>query len=171
MEKINKNQEEKESLVEKNGGVAELHNKVDGIESIAGTVEGISENILERFIPSNSRGITKSFAKGGGVSIVNAKTGKRISVNKAILDYLKVEDKIQFAFSDNEIAIGKELPNNENYFNIKMSNTKGLVYCTSLVLEVTELYGLDFQNRTSITFDDIQYQNIQGNNVVIVKVN
>lgn len=160
MEMINKNQEVKESLVEKSGYVTELHNKV----------EGISENTLERFIPSNSKGTTKSFTKGGGVSIINTKTGKRISVSKAILDYLNVEGKIQFAFSDNEIAIGKELPNNENYFNIRMSKTKGLVYCTSLVLEVTELYELDFQDRTSITFDNIQYQNIQGNNVVIVKV-
>lgn len=28
-------------------------------------------------------------------------------MNKKIIDYLKVEDKIQFAFSDNEIAIAK----------------------------------------------------------------
>ena len=167
MEIINKNQEVKESSAGKNEGLVELHKKLEEIESVSS--EG--ENIFKRFIPSNSRSITKNITKSGGVSIINAKTGKRISVSKSILDYLNVESKIQFAFSDNEIAIGKELPNNENYFTIKMSKTKGLVYCTSLVLEITELYELDFQNRTSITFNNIQYQNIQVNNVVVVKVN
>ena len=47
---------------------------------------------------------------------------------------------------------------------------KGIIYCSELVLEITKLYNLDFSDRTSITFDNIQYQSIQGVNVAIVKV-
>lgn len=130
----------------------------------------IKEGILEGFIPSNSKGVVNN-SRGGGMSVVNAKTGKRITISKLILDHIKVQDRIQFAFSDNEIAVGRELPDNENYFNIKISKSKGNVYCAGLVLEITELYDLDFNEKTSITFDNVQYQNIQGDNVVIIKVN
>lgn len=129
----------------------------------------IKESILETFIASHSRGVAKK-SVGGGVSVVNAKTGKRVTISKPILDYINVDDKIQFAFSDNEIAVGKELPNNDNYFTTKISKSKGNVYSTGLVLEITELYDLDFKDKTSITFDDIQYQNIQGTNIVIIKI-
>lgn len=129
----------------------------------------VKESILETFIPSHSKGTTKK-SVSGGISVVNAKTGKRVSVSESIVDYLGVKDKIQFAFSDNKIAVGKDLPNNDNYFTIKISKSKGNVYSTGLVLEITELYDLDFRDKTSITFDDIQYQNIQGDNIVIIKI-
>ncbi|WP_195617296.1 MULTISPECIES: hypothetical protein [Clostridium] len=129
----------------------------------------VKRNILETFIPPHSKGVRKKSA-GGGISVVNAKTGKRVAVSKSILDYVGVVDKIQFAFSDNEIAVGKDLPNNDNYFTIKISKSKGNVYSTGLVSEITELYDLDFKDKTSITFDDIQYQNIQGVNIAIIKI-
>lgn len=130
-----------------------------------------NEEVLLNFIPASSKGRSNISIGKGVMSVVNAKTCKRISINKDILSYLNIDNTIQFAFSDNEIAIGKELPNNENYFHIKISKNKGLIYCSELVSEITDIYGLDFSSRTSITFDDIQYQNIQGVDVVIIKVN
>ncbi|EOU2057111.1 hypothetical protein [Clostridium perfringens] len=125
--------------------------------------------ILEEFIPAISKCKGRNSNKGS-ISIVNAKTGKRITINKSILDKIGVKDKLQFAFSDDEIAISKELPNNENYFKVKMSNNKGNVYSSELVLEITELYTFDFNNKTSITFDDIKYTNINGIDVAMIKV-
>lgn len=52
-----------------------------------------------------------------------------------------------------------------------MSNNKGNIYSSELVLEITDLYTLDFNNKTSITFDDIKYNNINGIDVVMIKVN
>mgnify|MGYP003280836045 CR=1 FL=1 len=127
------------------------------------------KKVLETFIPSHSSGVTKKSANGG-ISVVNAKTGKRVAISKKILDYMNVEDKIQFSFSDKEIAVGKALPNNNNYFTIKISKGKGNIYSTALVLEITELYDLDFKDKTSIIFEDLHYQNIQGSNVVIIKI-
>ncbi|WP_415319728.1 hypothetical protein [Clostridium perfringens] len=125
--------------------------------------------ILEEFIPAISKCKGRNSNKGS-ISIVNAKTGKRITINKSILDKIGVKDKLQFAFSDDEIAISKKLPNNENYFKVKMSNNKGNVYSSELVLEITELYTFDFNNKTSITFDDIKYTNINGIDVAMIKV-
>ena len=125
--------------------------------------------ILEEFIPAISKCKGRNSNKGS-ISIVNAKTGKRITINKSILDKIGVKDKLQFAFSDDEIAISKELPNNENYFKVKVSNNKGNVYSSELVLEITELYTFDFNNKTSITFDDIKYTNINGFDVAMIKV-
>ena len=167
METIKNNKELKEMVIESNESVVELHEEV---EKTNDNLEEIKESTLDAFVPSISRAVVNKSTRGGGLSVVNAKTGKRVSINKKIMDYLKIEDKIQFAFSDNEIAIGKELPNNKNYFNIKMSKGTGIVYCSELVFEITDLYNLDFSDRTSITFDNIQYQSIQGVNVVIVKV-
>lgn len=166
MEAIKNNQELNEMVMESNESVVELQE----VEKTNDNLEKIKESTLDAFIPSISRAVANKSTRGGGLSIVNAKTGKRVSINKKIMDYLKIEDKIQFAFSDNEIAIGKELPNNKNYFNIKVSKGTGIVYCSELVFEITDLYNLDFSDRTSITFDNIQYQSIQGVNVVIVKV-
>lgn len=129
-----------------------------------------NSEILEEFIPATSKCRGRNYNKGG-VSIVNAKTGKRITINKSILDKIGVKDKLQFAFSDDEIAISKELPNNENYFKVRVSNNKGNIYSSELVLEITDLYTLDFNNKTSITFDDIKYNNINGIDVVMIKVN
>lgn len=125
--------------------------------------------ILEEFIPAISKCKGRNSNKGS-ISIVNAKTGKRITINKSILDKIGVKDKLQFAFSDDEITISKELPNNENYFKVKVSNNKGNVYSSELVLEITELYTFDFNNKTSITFDDIKYSNINGIDVAMIKV-
>ena len=166
MEAIKNNQELNEMVMESNESVVELQE----VEKTNDNLEKIKESTLDAFIPSISRAVANKSTRGGGLSIVNAKTGKRVSINKKIMDYLKIEDKIQFAFSDNEIAIGKELPNNKNYFNIKVSKGTGIVYCSELVFEITDLYNLDFSDRTSITFDNIQYQSIQGVNVVVVKV-
>lgn len=155
-------------IIKNNQSVVELYEEAEKTNK---NLEEIKESILEAFIPSISRSVSTKFTRaGGGVSVINAKTGKRVSINKKIMDYIKIEDKIQFAFSENEIAIGKELYNNKNYFNIKRSKGKGIIYCSELVFEITKLYNLDFSDRTSITFDNIQYQSIQGVNVAIVKV-
>lgn len=167
METIKNNQEISEMAMENNESVVELHEEV---EKTNDNLEEIKESTLEAFIPSISKAVANKSKRGGGLSVINAQTCKRVSMNKKIIDYLKVEDKIQFAFSDSEIAIAKELYKDENYFNIKISKGAGIVYCSELVFEITDLYDLDFKDRTSITFDNIQYKSIQDINVVIVKV-
>ena len=77
---------------------------------------------------------------------------------------------MQFAFSDTSIIIGANLPNNDNDFNVKDSNGKAIVYSTPLVTEIAKAFELDFSNRTSMTFGDIQYTNSEDSPVIIVKI-
>lgn len=132
--------------------------------------EDDKKNILDKFIPSVSKGRTNNSVRGGGVSIIKSKSSMRVSINKSILDNLKINNKAQVAFSDDSMAIAKELPGNSNDFNVKVSNNKGNIYSSGLVSEIIDLYDLDFTNKVSITFNQIQYENIQGIDVAIVTI-
>lgn len=125
---------------------------------------------IDDFIPSKSNGVTNGGTRGGVMSVVNAETGKRVVIKKDLLDQLGVEDKVQFSFSKGAIAIGAKIINNSNYFNIKMGKNKGNIYSSGLVSEITNLYDLDFSKSTSITFDNVEYDNIQGIEVAIIKI-
>lgn len=61
------------------------------------------------------------------------------------------------SFTEGKIAIGEQLPNNENYINIKLSKPKESIYSVGIVKEITDMYQLDFSSRISITFLDVEY--------------
>lgn len=126
---------------------------------------------IASFIPSSSKGLERVVAREGVMSIVNAKTGKRVVLSKDLLDKIQVNEKVQFSFNDGVLAIGNNLPNNDNFFSVKPGKSKGNIYSAGLVEEITEQYSLDFSNRTSMTFDDVEYIEDTDLRVAIVKVN
>ncbi|MFR4998366.1 MAG: hypothetical protein ACLUDK_14235 [Clostridium paraputrificum] len=125
---------------------------------------------LSSFIPSSSRGIEKATTRNGVMSIIYAKTGKRVNIDKKLLNTIGCESTVKFSFNDNLVAIAKELPNNNNCFNIKLGKSRGNIYSSDLVKELIKKYSLDFTNRTSITFNDVEYVDVEGIKVAIVKV-
>jgi len=56
------------------------------------------------------------------------------------------------------------------YINIKVLKSKGVIYSAGIVKEITDLYKLDFSNKTSITFFDVEYVKYEENVVAIIKV-
>ena len=104
------------------------------------------------------------------MSIINSKTGKRIIVSREIMEKLNKPERIVMSFSEDKIAIGEQLPNNYNYINIKVLKSKGVIYSAGIVKEITDLYKLDFSNKTSITFFDVEYVKYEENVVAIIKV-
>ena len=104
------------------------------------------------------------------MSIVSAKTGKRIVISKEIMEKLNKPERIVMSFAEDKIAIGEQLPNNDNYINIKVLKSKGVVYSSGIVKEITDLYELDFSNKTSITFLDVEYVKYEENVVAIITV-
>ena len=76
--------------------------------------ETIEENIDT--IENNNKGI----AEAGVMSIINAKTGKRIIVSREIMEKLNKPERVVMSFAVDKIAIGEQLPNNDNYINIKV---------------------------------------------------
>ena len=131
----------------------------------------IKESIdLDSFKPSESKVRSKSIGKAGAMSIVNAKTGKRIIVSREVMEKLNNPERVVMSFAVNKIAIGEQLPNNDNYINIKVLKSKGVIYSAGIVKEITDLYKLDFSNKTSITFFDVEYVKYEDNVVAIITV-
>ena len=131
----------------------------------------IKESIdLDSFKPSESKSIKKGIAEAGVMSIINSKTGKRIIVSNEIMEKLNKPERVVMSFSEDKIAIGEQLPNNDNYINIKVLKSKGVVYSSGIVKEITDLYELDFSNKTSITFLDVEYVKYEENVVAIITV-
>ena len=74
------------------------------------------------------------------------------------------------SFTEGKIAIGEQLPNNENYINIKLSKPKESIYSVGIVKEITDMYQLDFSSRISITFLDVEYIDYEEYVVAVVTV-
>lgn len=114
--------------------------------------------------------MNKSITEAGVLSIINAKTGKRIIISNEIMEILNNPSKVVMSFTEDKIAIGENLPNNDNYFNVKRMKSKGVIYSAGIVKEITEIYELDFSNKTSITFFDVEYAKYEDNVVAIIAV-
>lgn len=126
---------------------------------------------LENFKASKSKQKSTTRSNQGAITIVNTKkNGKRIVFSKNILDELGNPPKILISCSDKEIAIGERLHDNENYLNIKYYKSKGILYSSGIVNELTEIYKLDFSNRTSITFSEVKYTTYENYMVAVVTV-
>ena len=176
-----------EIVREKNTGIATVRgrrpapkvrpkNKEDN-KMVSNNNELIEENYeikesvdLDSFKPSESKSINKGIAEAGIMSIINSKTGKRIIVSREIMEKLNKPERIVMSFSEDKIAIGEQLPNNDNYINIKVLKSKGVIYSAGIVKEITDLYKLDFSNKTSITFLDVEYVKYEENVVAIITV-
>lgn len=125
---------------------------------------------LDLFKPSESKVRRKGIAEAGVMSIVNAKTGKRIMISREIMEKLNKPERVVISFAEDKIAIGEQLPNNDNYIGIKVLKSKGVIYSAGIVKEITDLYELDFSNKTSITFFDVEYVKYEDNVVAIITV-
>jgi Holliday junction resolvasome RuvABC endonuclease subunit len=128
------------------------------------------EKLFENAIASSSKSNNRASGEVGVMSIVKAKTGNRSTLARKLLKKLNNPEKVQAAFTEDSVIIGEKLPNNNSSFNIKISGAKGIIYSTQLVKEIAELFGLDFSDRTSITFNDVKYVLNEEYPVAIVKI-
>lgn len=148
--------------------VDRLDNKEEK-EVITDNTQEINKNYnLEMFQPASSKTISRSNLKAGAMSVVNSNCGKRITISKEVMDKLNNPSEIAISFSDERIAVGEYLPNNNNQLTLKMVGKKGVIYSAGLVTEITEKYQLDFSNRTSITFSEVDYIEDNGSTIAII---
>ena len=127
-------------------------------ERVMDTKEANTITDLNQFKASESKTVNRNNNGEGIMSVVNAKTGKRITLSRQLMDKL------------NNPAIAKQLPNNENYLSIKHYKSKGILYSAGIVNEITCKYNLDFSNKTSITFSDVEYITYEKDIVAIITV-
>ena len=151
-------------------GQAQEANTMENTAEVAVKDEANVTEIVMNAVPFSAKNAIKSVANSGGFSIVKARTGNRITLSKQGYEHIGKPNSMQFAFNDTSLIIGEKLPNNDNDFNVKDSNGKAMVYSTPLVKEIAEAFELNFDNRTSMTFGDIQYTKNEDSPVIIVKI-
>lgn len=125
---------------------------------------------LERFQPASSKTTSRYNLTAGVMSVINSNCGKRVTLSKELMEKLNNPTKVVMSFSEESIAIGVTLPNNNNQLTIKPSGKKGIIYSAGIVSEITDMYGLNFSNKTSITFSQADYFEANGNIIAIINV-
>lgn len=130
----------------------------------------MQEYDLGNFKASTSKTISKISTEAGVMSVINSKSCKRIVLSSEVIYKINNPNTISISFSDDSLAIAERLPNNDNLLKLKSSGKKGVIYSSRLVLEITDNYGLDFSNRVSITFSEVNYVKCNGYTVAIIKM-
>ena len=121
---------------------------------------------------TKSKAVEKVSGEEGVCTIVNCKKNgnKRISLVSKLLDTIGNPDVIQVGIMPNGIAIAEELPIDANKFPIRKLGAKKVIYAGALVEEITEEFKLDYSNRTSITFQKVDYDNVNGYKVALITI-
>lgn len=122
-------------------------------------------NNLEEVESSGLMKVRKS-----GFGVINAPTGKRLTMPQKMYDKLKAPETVQIGLLDNVILIGELLPKCSESHIVKQKPKGGgvCIYCAGLVNAITEKYELDFSECSSITFSDIEYCKNDGKRIAVV---
>lgn len=136
------------------------------------SIEGTIEDILKDATQSKSKSKSKAAGEAGVLSIINAETGVRLVFAKTVSKALGFPEKIQISYDKykKNIIVGEHLMDNENSYSLRKSGNKSIVYSKRLVEEITEAMELDFSDRTSITFQEVEYQNDEHYSVAIIEI-
>lgn len=106
---------------------------------------------------------TKFPTKNSCLTIVYAKTGKRIELSKTIHEMLRNAEKVDFSFDIKHKIIFAFADDNGS--SVKMNKNKAVIYNAPLVKEIIDKFKLDFTEQTSISFD--KYEAVDGNENVV----
>lgn len=130
-------------------------------ESNQKTSVGQADYSALNFRAPKSKPSPKAAGGPSKLTIVNtAKNGKRLMIADDVLEAVNADTEVQIAINDEGIAIGNGLPSDITAFTLRKSGKKGVIYSTELVEELTDLFDLDFSDKSSISFPEITYLSI-----------
>lgn len=121
---------------------------------------------------TKSKAVEKVSGEEGICTIVNCKKNgnKRIAIASKLLDAIGNPEKVEVGIMPHGIAIAERLPVEANEFSVKKLGAKKVIYAGALVEEITEEFKLDYSNRTSITFQKVEYDNVNGYKVALITI-
>lgn len=125
---------------------------------------------LSEFTPSVCEQMGRTVGQSGVMSVVNSKSGVRVTLSKELLEHLDHPKTIQIGFSDHLIAISENLGDQYTSYTMQKSGPKNIIYRSELVKQITEKYQLNFSNRTSITFTEVSYKSLGNRMIALVSV-
>lgn len=106
----------------------------------------------------NSRTTTKS-----NLTIVCSSKCKRIEISKELHNYFDNYEKIGFSFDDKSSVL--YVYADDEGIPVKTTKNKAVIYNAALVTEIIEKFSLDFEERTSISFEN--YGTLDDNDSVL----
>lgn len=129
-----------------------------------------SNGELKFIKPKAESNITTAKSPAGVCTVVNSKrNGRRVTFARDIMDCLGNPETVEVCFTEDGLAVAKELPENGVEFNVKKIGNKEGIYSSQIVQEITELFDLDFENRVSITFTEAEeYTDDSCNTIIII---
>ena len=133
----------------------------------------LREALRERAFSTNAPTITTSAGGDFSFGIVNSEAnGKRVSISKSLSKKLELTETLAILpmVEDGIVLLSKELPFPATSRVSVRGKEKKIAYSASLVHLLTEAFGLDYSARTSMSFNDIDFDTVDGVTVAIVKI-
>lgn len=130
----------------------------------------LDELSLDEFMPAVSKPITKTAVSNGLVSIIYAKTGKRITFDSTLIEDLGLEETLQVGYNDCHLLLGSNLSPQYKNRKLKKQGKKYVLYDSALIQELISHFKLDYTDVTSKTFNQVTYKQCQGNKVALITI-
>lgn len=123
---------------------------------------------ITEFIPIvNGKKEKVTSRKGGVLTIVNSeKHGKRVVFSESFIETMELEDTVNIGFEGNRLLVAQNVAE-EGHYRLYKQGKKFVVYSAELVRTITELMRLDFTNKVSYTFFDVDVTEYKGHQVAV----
>jgi hypothetical protein len=136
----------------------------------------VVEEELEKYNSSkfnivSAKPYSNNKSKSGVATLINSEAdGKRLTTCRDLTEKIGNPEAVTIAFDKSKIAISATQLNSENSFKLGRIGKKGVIYSVDLVRKITEEYNLDYTERVSITFHEVEYK-VDGHKIVaIIKI-
>jgi len=117
---------------------------------------------------------THTSKAGGGASpftmVSTPLNGKRLTFSDELCAKIGADTSVQVQISPLGLAVAAAFPGKHADFTLRQSGTKRIVYCASLVDEITARFQLDYSTRSSISFFDVEYFDLDGITVALIPI-
>ena len=121
---------------------------------------------------SSATSYTSNYEGKLSMTVVNSKNnGKRCTFSKALSKKLGLSDSIAIAIApdDGLIFLAAKFPDVDEVYSLSGEDKK-ICYNTSVVKNIAESFNLDYNNKTSHSFDDITFDTQDSVTVAAVKI-
>lgn len=120
-------------------------------------------------------GIEVTSKRGGkaekSVSIVLCDNGKRLTMSASLFEALGQPDVVKCAVvvKNKYLVIARDIDSVDMTYNVS-NKGKGIIYNSELVRSIAEAFSLDFSNKTSMSFNNVKIEDIDGIMTAFVKI-
>lgn len=105
----------------------------------------------------------------GGITLVYHDKGKRVELSNRVVQMFEDPTHIKFFFKDNLLILLSVNEDEDGANLIKSMGTRKVIYNAKLIKEILEHFKIDYNSKTSFTFNDIEA--VDGiDNAIAVKI-